>query len=182
MSRIGNKPIDLPTGVTVTVAAGKVSVKGAKGTLDMPLRPEVKVEVKGTQVLITNIGAHGDRHARSYHGTTRARIAGMVSGVATGYEKNLEIIGVGFNAKIQGKEVILSLGFANTVKVPIPAGITIESADPTRLSIKGSDKQAVGQIAAQIRKIRPPEPYKGKGVKYTTETIKRKAGKAFGSA
>ena len=182
MSRIGKKVIDIPGGVTVSVTPGKVAVKGPKGTLEYALRPEVKVEVSGSKVSVTNVGEPGDRHARAFHGTTRAQIAALVTGVATGYEKSLEIIGVGYNAKIQGKDLVLALGFANVVKIPIPAGITVENPDPTKLTIKGADKQAVGQLAAQIRKIRPPEPYKGKGVKYTTETIKRKAGKAFGSA
>lgn len=182
MSRIGNKTIDLPAGVTVTVANQKVTVKGPKGSLDLQTRPEIKVEVKGSQLTCSNVGAESDRHARAFHGTTRARIAAMIKGVSGGYEKNLEIIGVGYNAKLQGKDIVLALGFAHTVKIAIPAGVVVECPDPTKLSIKGSDKQAVGQLAAQVRKIRPPEPYKGKGVKYTTETIKRKAGKAFGSA
>ena len=182
MSRIGKQTIEVPTGVAVTVGGGKISVKGPKGTLECPLRPEVKVEVKGNHVDVTNVGEADDRHARAFHGTTRAQLAAMVKGVSAGYEKSLEIVGVGYNAKIQGKEVVLALGFANLVKVPIPTGITVENPDPTKLLIKGSDKQAVGQLAAQIRKIRPPEPYKGKGVKYANEIIKRKAGKAFGSA
>ena len=181
MSRIGNKIIDIPGGVTVTVSDAKITVKGPKGSLDLPGRPEIKVEVKGSQLTCLNVGTEGDREARSHHGTTRARLAAMVKGVSGGYEKNLEIIGIGYNAKLLGKDIVLALGFANTIRVPIPAGVTVECPDPTKLSIKGSDKQVVGQLAAQIRKIRPPEPYKGKGVKYSTETIKRKAGKAFGS-
>ena len=182
MSRIGRKVIDVPSGVTVTVATGKVTIKGPKGTLEVPTRPEVKVEAKGNQLSVANLGDASDRHARAYHGMTRALIQSVIAGVSKGYEENLEINGVGYNAKIQGKEVVLALGFSHPVKVPIPAGITVECPDPIKIIIRGSDKQAVGQLAARIRKLRPPEPYKGKGVKYKEETIKRKAGKAFGSA
>ena len=182
MSRIGRQSIAVPSGVTVTIVPGKVSVKGPKGSLETVTRQEVKVEVKGNQISVANLHDSRNRHARAYHGMTRALLQSMVKGVATGYEKALEIIGVGYNAKVQGKDVILALGYSHPLKITIPSGITVECPQPTQIQIKGCDKQAVGQLAAQIRKLRPPEPYKGKGVKYTTETIKRKAGKAFGSA
>jgi large subunit ribosomal protein L6 len=182
MSRIGKSPVVIPSGVTVKAAGGNVSVKGPKGTLEMTHRPEVGVEVEEKQLTVTCLRPASDRQARAFHGLTRALIQNMVVGVTAGYEKKLEINGVGYNCKEQGNKLEFNLGFAHTVSVDVPKGIEIELRNPTNIAIRGCDKQMVGELAARIRKLRPPEPYKGKGIKYTDETIRRKAGKAFGSA
>ena len=182
MSRIGRQPVSLPKGVTVTTAARTVTVKGPKGELAIEHRPEVEVSVDGGQVLIGNLRPARDAAARAYHGLTRALIRNMVIGVSEGYTKRLEIEGVGYQAKKAGTQIVLALGFANEVKVDVPPGVDAEVATPTVINIRGCDKQAVGQLAARIRKLRPPEPYKGKGIRYAGEIIRRKAGKAFGSA
>ena len=182
MSRIGKKSISIPSGVTVSCVADKVSVKGPKGELAIMHRPEVKVEVKSGTVVVESLGDERDRHARAYHGMTRALIQNMVIGVSQGYEKKLEINGVGYNAKVEGAKVVLNLGFAHPVSRPIPKEIQLTCPTPTEIIIRGCSKQQVGEVAAGIRKLRPPEPYKGKGIKYNDEVIRRKAGKAFGSA
>ena len=182
MSRIGRTPVAIPSGVTVKAEGGTVAVKGPKGELQMSHRPEVEVEVEEKQVVVKRLGSDADRGARAFHGLTRALIQNMVVGVTEGYEKKLEINGVGYNCKQQGQELVFNLGFAHTVSVQIPQGIEIELKNPTNIAIRGCDKQVVGELAARIRKLRPPEPYKGKGIKYAEEVIRRKAGKAFGSA
>ena len=182
MSRIGKQPITIPSGVTVTADGGVVTVKGPKGQLELSQRPEVSVQVEGSQVQIDRIGDDRDRAARAYHGMTRALIQNMVTGVSQGYEKKLEINGVGYTAKVEGTNIVLNLGFSHPVTKPIPSTVTVTCPSQTQIVIQGCDKQQVGEIAAEIRKIRPPEPYKGKGIKYDTEVIRRKAGKAFGSA
>ncbi|MCC6669700.1 MAG: 50S ribosomal protein L6 [Planctomycetes bacterium] len=182
MSRIGRLPIQIPKGVTVTLAGGKVTIKGPKGQLELVNRPEVAIESRDNVITVSSRADGLDRQAGAYHGMTRALLQNMITGVTQGYEKKLEINGVGYNAKIQGKEVILAMGFSHPVKVAIPTGIQVECPQPTQILIRGCDRQAVGELAARIRKIRKPEPYKGKGIKYDTETIRRKAGKAFGSA
>jgi large subunit ribosomal protein L6 len=182
MSRIGKSPIAIPSGVTVKAVDGKVSVKGPKGSLEMSHRPEIGVEVEEKQVLVKRLRPDTDREARAFHGLTRALIQNMVIGVTDGYEKKLEINGVGYNCKEQGNKLEFNLGFAHTVSLEVPKGIDIELKNPTNIAIRGCDKQMVGELAARIRKLRPPEPYKGKGIKYSDETIRRKAGKAFGSA
>jgi large subunit ribosomal protein L6 len=179
MSRIGKKPIEVPKGVTVSVAGGAVSVKGPKGELKLPLRPEVGIKVEGATLNVT--AASEDRQVRALQGTARAVLANMVVGVSKGYEKKLEINGVGFEAALEGKTLVLKLGFNRPVRFAVPATVTIETPTPTALVIKGIDNQQVGTVAAAIRKLRKPEPYKGKGIKYAGEVIKRKAGKAFAS-
>ncbi len=182
MSRIGKSPVAIPSGVTVEVDNRKVSVKGPKGSLELHHRPEVVVEVEEKQIVVKRITDDSDRNGRAFHGLTRALIQNMVTGVTEGYEKKLEINGVGYNCKEQGNKLEFNLGFAHTVSVDVPKGIEVELKNPTNIAIRGCDKQMVGELAARIRKLRPPEPYKGKGIKYSDETIRRKAGKAFGSA
>ena len=181
MSRIGNNPVVVPKGVDVKLGQ-VIAVKGPKGQLEFTHRPEVAVDVEEKQVLVRNISDDRNQSARAFHGLTRALIQNMVIGVTEGYEKKLEINGVGYNAKIEGTKVVFNLGFAHTVSVDIPPSIEVEVRNPTNLAVRGCDKQAVGEVAARIRKLRPPEPYKGKGIKYSDEIIRRKAGKAFGSA
>jgi large subunit ribosomal protein L6 len=173
MSRVAKNPVSLPQGVTATIAAGLVTIKGAKGSLSLPVSDGVSVaeKDKALQVSFANAGA------RMRAGSTRAHLANMVAGVTKGYEKKLELVGVGFRAAVAGKTLNLTLGFSHTVNFPIPDGITIEAPSQTEVLIKGSDKQRVGQVAANIRGIRPPEPYKGKGVKYSDEKISLKEGK-----
>jgi large subunit ribosomal protein L6 len=180
MSRIGKKPVPLPAGVSVTSGNEKIEVKGPKGALTFPLYPQVKVRVEGGQALVEPTGV-GGREISALHGLTRACLANMVDGVTKGFEKKLEIHGVGWNVKLEGKTLVLSVGFAHTVKVAPPKGIDVVCPTNTTITITGIDKQAVGQFAAKVRQVRPPEPYKGKGIKYAEEVVRRKAGKAFGS-
>jgi large subunit ribosomal protein L6 len=179
MSRIGKMPIEVPKGVTVQVTQGTVSVKGPKGELKMPLRDEVKLAVDGNT--LTLAARDEERSSRALQGTARALLANMIVGVTKGYEKKLDINGVGFEAALEGKVLVLKLGFNRPVRFPVPATVTIETPTPTALLVKGIDNQQVGTVAAQIRKLRKPEPYKGKGIKYAEEVVKRKAGKAFAS-
>ena len=179
MSRIGKAPVAIPSGVTVEQPAGALTVKGPKGELSMTLRPEVSVSVEDGQVKVER--QDDGRQARAFHGMTRALINNMVEGVTKGYEKTLEIHGVGWNAAVAGNKVDLSVGFCNTISVPIPDGVSVDLPNPTTIVVSGADKQAVGQLAARMRGVRPPEPYKGKGVRYRGEYVKQKAGKSFGS-
>ena len=182
MSRIGRQPVALPKGVDVKVESDRrVTVKGPKGSLSMPLRPEVAVDVQGSEAQVAVEGGGPVRELRAYHGLTRALLANMVEGVTKGFEKRLEIHGVGWNAQAQAKKVVLNIGFCHQVEIPLPEGIKAECPNPTSISIQGCDKQVVGQVAADIRAIRPPEPYKGKGIRYQGEYVRRKAGKTFGS-
>jgi large subunit ribosomal protein L6 len=179
MSRIGKKPVEVPKGVTVQVAPGSVAVKGQKGELKLATRPEVVVKVDGANVVVSAVDE--ERATRALQGTTRALIANMVEGVSKGYEKRLDIAGVGYEAALEGKTLVLKLGFNRPVRFTVPSTVTIEVPNPTTLLVKGIDNQQVGTVAASIRKLRKPEPYKGKGIKYSDEVIKRKAGKAFAS-
>jgi large subunit ribosomal protein L6 len=174
MSRIAKAPVDLPQGVTATIAPESVTIKGAKGSLSLSLSRGVTVVQadKHLEIKYTDPGI-----GRTQAGATRAHLANMVLGVTKGYEKKLELVGVGFRAAVQGKVLNLTLGFSHPVNYPIPEGITIESPSVTEVIIKGIDRQKVGQVAAEIRDIRPPEPYKGKGVKYAGEQITLKEGK-----
>ncbi len=174
MSRIAKAPVDLPQGVTATIAAESVTIKGAKGSLSIPLSRGVSVVQadKHLEVKFTDPGL-----SRTQAGSTRAHLANMVHGVTKGYEKKLELVGVGYRAAVQGKSLNLTLGFSHPVNFPIPEGITIEAPSVTEIIIKGIDRQKVGQVASEIRQIRPPEPYKGKGVKYAGEQITLKEGK-----
>ena len=177
MSRIGRKPIVIPAGVTVTVdeAAHSVTVKGPKGSLNSNYHPLMTVKVEGNEVLVTR--PNDEPEARSLHGLTRSNIANMVNGVVNGYEKKLEIVGVGMRCQKQGSNLVMNLGFSHQVVVEEIDGITIEVPSANKIVISGVDKQKVGQFAAEVREKRPPEPYKGKGIKYTDEVIRRKAGK-----
>jgi large subunit ribosomal protein L6 len=174
MSRVANRIIDLPSGVTVSVAAGSVTVKGAKGALTLAMGPGVSVEQQDKKLTVKY---EANEQARMSAGSTRAHLANMVTGVTKGYESKLELFGVGFRAQVSGKTLNLTLGFSHPVTFPIPDGITIEAPSLTEVLIKGTDRQRVGQIAAEIRHIRPPEPYKGKGVRYKDEQISLKEGK-----
>ncbi|MDZ4685196.1 MAG: 50S ribosomal protein L6 [Planctomycetaceae bacterium] len=181
MSRIGKKPVPIPAGVTVQVAGQKVSVKGKHGELSHEAHPRMTVVLDDARKELRVERPDDDRESRALHGLTRALINNMVSGVVTPFEKKLEIVGVGYQAALSGKTLTLQVGFANAIKLPVPAGVTCEVPDATHVNIKGADRQAVGQFAAEIRAVRPPEPYKGKGIKYHDERVRRKAGKAFGS-
>jgi large subunit ribosomal protein L6 len=174
MSRIAKAPVDLPQGVTATIQATLVTIKGAKGSLSLPLGKGVSVTEKEKKL---EIEYADPGQARTQAGATRAHLANMVKGVTKGYEKKLELVGVGFRAAVQGKSLNLTLGFSHPVSVPIPDGISIETPSQTEIVVKGIDRQRVGQVAAEIRDIRPPEPYKGKGVRYANEQITLKEGK-----
>jgi large subunit ribosomal protein L6 len=173
MSRVAKRIIELPQGVTATVASEAVTVKGAKGSLSLPLKPGVSVEQKEKVLQVK----FANEDSRTQAGATRAHLANMVLGVTKGYEKKLELQGVGFRAQVQGKALNLTLGFSHPVSYPIPEGITIETPSQTEIVVKGIDRQKVGQVAAEIRDVRPPEPYKGKGVRYAGEKIELKEGK-----
>jgi large subunit ribosomal protein L6 len=174
MSRVAKNPVVLPQGVTASIAAGLVTIKGAKGSLSLTLGKDVSVAEKDKALQVACTDADG---AEMRAGSTRAHLANMVNGVTKGYERKLELVGVGFRAAVQGKALNLTLGFSHVVVFDIPEGITIEAPSQTEVLIKGIDKQRVGQVAAEIRGIRPPEPYKGKGVKYADEKISLKEGK-----
>jgi large subunit ribosomal protein L6 len=173
MSRVAKAPVDLPQGVTATIGGEQITIKGAKGSLSLPLKKGVTVKQEEKKLAI----AFADEESRMHAGSTRAHLANMVLGVTKGYEKKLELVGVGFRAAIQGKSLNLALGFSHPVNFPIPEGISIETPSQTEILIKGIDAQRVGQVAAEIRDIRPPEPYKGKGVRYANEQITLKEGK-----
>jgi large subunit ribosomal protein L6 len=182
MSRIGRKPVVVPANVKVAVADAKVEVEGPKGKLAFTHRREigVKYDAEGKQILVTR--ADDERQSRALHGLTRSLIANMVQGVTDGYTKKLEIVGVGYQAQLKkANTVALQVGYANQVVLEAPQGVSVVVPDPTHITISGADKQAVGQFAAEVRKVRPPEPYKGKGIRYEGEAVRRKAGKAFGS-
>jgi large subunit ribosomal protein L6 len=183
MSRIGKKPVSLPAGVTLErTASREVVVKGPKGELRLKLRPEVDVTVDNSTVQIQQLASVGEQRARSaFHGMTRAMIQNMVQGVTKGYEKKLEVVGVGWNAAAQGTKIVLNIGYNKPVTVLMPKGVQVGTPNPNNIVIFGPDKQAVGHIAAMIRKRRPPEPYKGKGIRYVGEVVQRKQGKSFGT-
>ncbi len=178
MSRIGKKPIPVPSGVTVTVDGSTIKVKGPKGELTRQLRSEITVEQNDGELTMTR--PNDSKENRAYHGLTRALVANMVEGVTNGFKKTLEIIGVGYRAEKKGEELVLTVGYSHQVKYPQPAGITLTAQTPTMVIIEGIDKQKVGQVAAELRAVRPPEPYKGKGIRYQGEQVRRKAGKAGG--
>ena len=175
MSRIGRRTITVPSGVTVDVAPGRVTVTGPKGTLEQEISPDITVTVGEGEVTVQR---PTDRpNHRALHGLTNALLANMVEGVANGYVRELEIQGVGYRAQAQGKNLELALGYSHPVKYAAPEGIEFEVPQPTQIIIRGIDKQRVGQVAAEIRKLRPPEPYKGKGIRYSDETVLRKEAK-----
>ena len=178
MSRIGRKPITLPAGVEFKVEGNVVTVKGPKGTLTQKINPIISVEQQGNEVLVTR--PNDEKEARSLHGLTRTLIHNMVIGVTDGYKKVLEVNGVGYRVQKQGSNLVMNLGYSHQVIVSEIPGITIEAPGPNQIVISGADKQLVGQFAAEVREKRPPEPYKGKGIKYADEHIRRKEGKAGG--
>ncbi len=175
MSRIGKKPITVPEGVSVDLGTGVVSVKGPKGELTQTVNRDMKIALADDTLTVerpTNRGPH-----RALHGLTRSLLANMVEGVTSGYEKRLEIQGVGYRARLQGKALELSVGYSHPVAMPAPDGIEFEVPQQTEIIVRGIDKQLVGETAAQIRRVRPPEPYKGKGIRYAGEHVRRKVGK-----
>lgn len=176
MSRIGRMPITVPAGVTVTVGENNyVTVKGPKGTLEQQLSIRMSIAQNGNEIIVSR--PTDDKEDRSLHGLTRALLNNMVVGVTTGYSKKLEVVGVGYRVAMQGNKLVLNLGYSHPINVETPADLKIETPDANTIIVSGADKQAVGQLAAVIRSKRPPEPYHGKGVKYSDEHIRRKAGK-----
>ncbi len=178
MSRIGRKPIAIPAGVEVTNDNGLITVKGPKGTLSQKIHPIISVEINGSEINVTR--PNDEKESRSLHGLSRTLINNMVIGVTEGYKKELEVNGVGYRVQKQGDTLVMNLGYSHQVFVKEIPGITIEAPGPNQIIISGADKQLVGQFAAEVREKRPPEPYKGKGIKYSTEHIRRKEGKAGG--
>ena len=177
MSRIGRMPITVPAGVTVTVSeTNYVTVKGPKGTLEQQLNGRMTIAQNGNEIVVTR--PTDEKEDRSVHGLTRALLNNMVVGVTNGYSKKLEVVGVGYKVAMQGKKLVLNLGYSHPINIDEPANVKIETPDANTIIVSGADKQAVGQLAAVIRSKRPPEPYHGKGVKYSDEHIRRKAGKA----
>lgn len=176
MSRIGRKPISLPKGVEVTIEDKVITVKGPKGVLTQEIPGDIVITKEEDQLIVTR--KDDSRQNRAFHGLVRALVANMVEGVTNGFEKRLELVGVGYRAQMQGKKLVINIGFSHPVEVEPPVGIEFEVPAPTKIVVKGIDKQLVGNTAAHIRAIRKPEPYKGKGIKYENEQIRRKAGKA----
>jgi large subunit ribosomal protein L6 len=174
MSRVAKKPVDLPQGVSATIAGSAVTVKGAKGSLTLSLKPGVTVAQEQQKLAVTAGTGEG---INAIAGSTRAHLANMVVGVSKGYERKLELLGVGYRAQVQGRALNLTLGFSHPIAFAIPEGITIETPSQTEIIVKGIDRQKVGQVAAEIRGFRPPEPYKGKGVRYSGEKIELKEAK-----
>jgi large subunit ribosomal protein L6 len=178
MSRIGKRPIPVPSGVTVTLQERTITVQGPRGTLSRPLPPVVEVQVGATELNVTR--PNDEPQSKAMHGLARTLVANMVDGVSKGFQKNLEIVGVGYKAETKPYGLLMALGFSHPVEVKAPEGVKLTAPTPTSIVVDGADKEAVGQIAAEIRNLRPPEPYKGKGVKYQGEIVRRKAGKAGG--
>lgn len=176
MSRIGLKPITIPAGVDVQLNGNAVTVKGPNGTLSMDAHPNMTVSVEGSEIIVSR--PNDEKENRSLHGLTRSLIANMVTGVTEGFKKNLEVNGVGYRVQMQGNSLVMNLGFSHQVIMEVPEGIKAECPSANAIVISGADKQKVGQFAAQVREKRPPEPYKGKGIKYAEEHIRRKEGKA----
>jgi large subunit ribosomal protein L6 len=175
MSRIGKKPIELPKGVKLEVKDGIVSVQGPKGQLERPLLAGMELEMTDGQVLVKRLS--DDKRSRSYHGLMRTLVANMVDGVSKGFEKKLEIVGIGYRSELKGTMLVLYLGYSHPIEFPLPEGISAEVEKQTQVTIKGINKELVGQISAKIRDLRKPDPYKGKGVKYANEVLRKKAGK-----
>ena len=175
MSRIGKQPIPVPDGVTVAIEPGLVTVNGPKGELQERIARDIAVEQDDGRIVVKRPSDRGEH--RALHGLTRSLIANMVQGVTEGFEKRLEIQGVGYRAQLRGRDVELAIGFSHPVQVPAPDGIELEVPAPTQVVVRGTSKQAVGEVAARIRKVRPPEPYKGKGIRYRDEVVRRKVGK-----
>ncbi|MFQ5965438.1 MAG: 50S ribosomal protein L6 [Candidatus Scalinduaceae bacterium] len=185
MSRIGKTPILIPEGVNINCGKGILTIEGPKGKLTQKIHPLINVEINKEKRRVLVKRPSDERKFKELHGLTRTLLANNVRGVVDGFSKGLEIIGLGYNVKLQGNDLVLQLGFSHPIKIKIPQGIKVEvksQTNPGRLTVMGSDKQLVGQFAADIRRLRPPEPYKGKGIKYEDEIVRRKAGKAVASA
>lgn len=178
MSRIGKAPIPVPQGVTVTIDGSNIKVKGPKGELSRTLRPEISVKQEGSTLSV--LRSSEDRIVRSLHGLSRTLVANMVNGVANGFTKTLDIVGVGYRAAVDGRTLVMQLGYSHPVEIPMPPGIEVQVVKNVNLTITSPDKQQLGDFASFVRSRRPPEVYKGKGVKYSNEVIRRKAGKAAG--
>ena len=178
MSRIGKRPIPVPKNVTVTIEGQRVKVKGPKGELERELHREMALSMENGEIVVTR--PSDETAHKSLHGLTRTLIANMVEGVTKGFQKQLEIVGVGYKAEVRPYGLQMALGYSHPIEVRAPKGIKLTASTPTAVTIEGADKEVVGQIAAEIRSLRPPEPYKGKGIKYAGEIIRRKAGKAGG--
>ena len=176
MSRIGRKPINIPAGVEVKINGSEVTVKGPKGTLSQSFSPKINIEMEGQELTVTR--PNDEKEERSLHGLTRTLISNMVTGVTDGFSKELDVLGVGYRVQKQGKDLVMNLGYSHPVVVSDTDDIKIESPGPNKIIILGIDKQKVGQFAAEVREKRPPEPYKGKGIRYTGEYVRRKEGKA----
>jgi len=181
MSRIGKKPIDVPDGVQVTVTGSDVAVKGPKGELTLSAHSSMSINVENDGKVVAVTRPDDTRESRALHGLTRSLIQNMVTGVVQPFERRLTVVGVGYNASLQGRKLSLQVGFANTVVLEVPPLVTVDVPSQTSVIVRSCDKQAAGQFAAEVRAVRPPEPYKGKGVRYENEQVRRKAGKAFGS-
>ena len=179
MSRIGKQPVTIPSGVSVSVDKSKVTIKGPKGALSLDVPATCAVAQEGNTVVVKR--ANDEKSVRALHGSTRAHLANMVRGVTDGFSKELEIVGVGYKAETKGNTLVLTIGYSHLVNYPVPDGITVETPEPTKIKVSGIDRQRVGQVAAEIRAVRRPEPYKGKGIKYVDEHIERKAGKSAAS-
>jgi large subunit ribosomal protein L6 len=187
MSRIGKKPITIPSGVTVTLNQRNVTVEGPKGKLSWTYRPEVAVEINEAEKIITVTRSDDDRFSRSLHGLTRSLIANMIEGCSKGFVRGMEVYGVGYGVQLQGNKLTVNCGYSHPVVFEVPPGVIVEiqtpqargDTDPAKFTVAGPDKQAVGQLAAKIRMARKPEPYKGKGIRYAGEYVRRKVGKAF---
>ena len=173
MSRIGNRIITIPEGVTVENVDNVVTVKGPKGTLTQPMLKDITMKIEGNKLTF----ARANENARAMHGTMNALVENMIIGVTNGYEKGLEIVGVGYRFNVQGKKLVINAGYSHPVEMEVPEGLTVESVSNTEITVKGIDKMLVGEFAANIRKVRQPEPYKGKGIRYKDEHIRRKEGK-----
>ena len=175
MSKVGKLPVAIPAGVTVTVANGLISVKGPKGELKQSFHDEIDIKVEGTEVVLTT--KNGAKQTNAYHGLYRSLINNMVKGVTDGFTKSLVITGVGYRAEVKGKELVMNLGYSSDYIAIIPEGLTVVATPDGKLTVSGIDKQLVGEFCSQVRKLRKPEPYKGKGIRYETEVIRRKVGK-----
>ena len=173
MSRIGKQPITIPEGVTVENVDNVVTVKGPKGTLTQPMLKDITMKIEGNKLTF----ARANENARAMHGTMNALVENMIIGVTNGYEKGLEIVGVGYRFNVQGKKLVINAGYSHPVEMEVPEGLTVESVSNTEITVKGINKMLVGEFAANIRKVRQPEPYKGKGIRYKDEHIRRKEGK-----
>lgn len=175
MSRIGNLPITIPSGVIIEKSGHNLVVNGPKGSLTMEVAPDIKVEIEGSQAILKR--KDEQKRVKALHGLTRNLIANMITGVSQGWSKNLELVGIGFRAQVSGEKLILNIGFSHPVEINAPSGVTFEVADNTKIKVSGIDKQLVGQVAANIKKMRIPDVYKGKGIRYEGEYIRKKVGK-----